>query len=457
MVQQPPPRRARRRTPARLLVAGLLAVAGSAAVVTGTAGPAWACHGLVYGNPVRSTSGFTFEVTSSFATAGNITALANNGTASLSGTSWATGDTPVTATVTGLNPGQSATVQFNAALAGGGTACSSYTNSAQNAPAETPAFSAVTRTATGFTFTITNYDGDVYDYTFAETNDATATDDGDGLITVTGLSEGASSAVTVTATAKSNSGFDGDASATVTGAATVSASTPPTPPAPPSSPAKPAAAAGDSAVKITWVRPEANGSTVTGYLVTAAPGGATCSGGATATSCLIGGLDNGTPYRFSVVALSDLGRSPVSPLSDAATPASTTNKGIDLDRPRTVPGDRVQLHAEVYDPGARVTFTLYSTPTVLGTAIAGADGVATLRVDLPPGVTGEHVIRALGIGANGLPLSQDTDITITAPGEGGGGLPVTGPGAGVLVGVAVALLLGGAALTVAARRRRIAA
>jgi hypothetical protein len=191
--------------------------------------------------------------------------------------------------------------------------------------------------------------------------------------------------------------------------------------------------------------------------VTASPGGATCTGGANATSCLIGGLRNGTAYRFSVVASSDLGRSPASTLSDPATPAPTTNKGIDIDRPRTEPGDRIQLRAEGYDPGARVTFTLYSQPTVLGTAIAGADGVATLNADLPAGVTGEHVIRALGIGANGLPLSQDTEVTIAAPGGGGGGLPVTGPGAGMLVGVAVALLLGGAGLTVAARRRRIAA
>jgi hypothetical protein len=452
MVQHAPHRRTGRRVRLRLLAAGMLALVGSAAVVTGTASPAWACHGLLYANPERSTSGFTFEVTSSFPSATGISANANNGAVSLSGTSWSTGDNPVIATVSGLDPGQSATVVFNAALSNGGTACSSYTNTARNAPAPAPAFSPVTRTATGFTFTITNYDADAFTYEFAATGGATATDDGSGLITVTGLSDGGSATVTVTATAEDGSGYDGDASATVTGAATVDT------PTPPAAPAKPSALAGDSAVRISWVRPETNGSTITGYAVTARPGGATCATGPATTSCLIGGLRNGTAYRFTVVAVSDRGRSPVSPLSDVATPAPTEDKGIVIDRPRTEPGDRIELRAEGYTPGARVTFTMYSAPTVLGSATAGANGVAVLSAKLPAGVTGDHVIRALGIGADGRPLSQDTAVTIAEPDDGGGGgLPVTGPGAGVLAAAGIVLLAGGAGLIAATRRRRTAA
>ncbi|GAA0817550.1 fibronectin type III domain-containing protein [Spirilliplanes yamanashiensis] len=441
--------------PARILVAGLLAAAGTTAVVTGTASPAWACHGLLYGNPVRSTSGFTFEVTSSFPSASNITVQANNGTATISGTSWTNGAPPLVATVTGLNPGQSSTVQVNADLSNGGTACSSYANSATTAPAQAPATGAATATATGFTFTITNYNGAVYDYTFSETNGATATDDGNGLVTVTGLAAGASSTVTVTATAKNNSGFTGSANTAVTGTAT------PPAPAAPDAPAKPTTVAGDSSAAITWAPPAANGSTITGYVVTAAPGGATCTGGAGATTCLIGGLSNGVAYRFTVTATSDQGPSPASAASNTTTPVRTANKDIAIDRASVEPGGTVTLRAEGYRPGASVRFTFYSTPVVLGSATAGGNGVATLTAALPAGAAlGAHTVRALGVGASGRPLSQDIDVRVAAATGGGGGdedeggLPVTGPGATATAGVALALLLAGAALVLATRRRR---
>jgi hypothetical protein len=74
----------------------------------------------------------------------------------------------------------------------------------------------------------------------------------------------------------------------------------------PAAPAAPSAVAGDRQVLVTWAAPAANGSPITGYTVTAAPGGATCTTTG-ALSCTVGGLTNGTAYTFTVVATNAIG------------------------------------------------------------------------------------------------------------------------------------------------------
>ncbi|WP_344174571.1 fibronectin type III domain-containing protein [Pilimelia columellifera] len=431
----------------RALLAGAMTVMGTAVVVTATATPAFACHGLLYGNPVRQAAGFTFEVTSSFATASSITAVPNNGNASISGTSWATGQPALTVTVTGLTPGQSSTVQFNASLAGGGTACSSYTNAALLAAAVAPTLAAATATADGFTVNVTDYDATRYDYIFSATNGGAATVDVNGLVTVTGLNPGQSAVLTVDVTAKDGSGFSGTASATRSGSAINPA------PAPPSGPAAPTAVAGDSAVKITWAAPSANGSVISGYRVIAAPGGASCDTDENTTMCIIGGLTNGRAYTFTVVASSNEGNSSASAASNTVTPAAVHNKDLAINKPSVPPGSTVTLTATGYQAGSSVDFYIYSTPVYLGAATANSSGVAVLRAALPAGWSGNHTVRALGIGLNGLPLSQDIAVLIAAATP--GGLPVTGNGhIAAMVGAALAMLTLGCGLVFVATRRR---
>lgn len=426
----------------------VLALTGSVLAVTTTAGPAFACHGLLYANPVRQAAGFTFEVTSSFPSASNIVAQTNQGSVSLSATSWQTNNPPVVATVTGLTAGQSANVSFTADLSNGGTACSSYSNSALLAAAVAPTLSAATPTADGFTVTVTDFNAARYDYVVSS-DSGTAAIDGNGLVTVTGLAPGAGATLTVQVNAKNGSGFSGSASATRAGAAVDPA------PAPPSAPNAPVAVAGDSSVKVTWAAPASNGSTITGYTVTAAPGGATCTTTAPTTTCLIGGLDNGASYTFRVRAASDQGQSPLSAASNAVTPVAVRGKDLVLDRESVPPGGQVEIVARGYAPGSEVDFYLLSTPHYLGAATADARGVAVLLAALPPGYLGQHTVRALGIGRNGRPLSQDTALLIAAARD---GLPVTGSGLpAALAGAAGVLIAGGAGLLVAVRRRRRAA
>lgn len=82
---------------------------------------------------------------------------------------------------------------------------------------------------------------------------------------------------------------------------------------------------GDGSVKVSWKKSQ--NARVTGvkrYVATSQPGGKTCSVKRQATSCIVTGLTNGTPYTFTVVAVSSSGRSRPSRPSAPVTPTRTS-------------------------------------------------------------------------------------------------------------------------------------
>ncbi len=88
--------------------------------------------------------------------------------------------------------------------------------------------------------------------------------------------------------------------------------------APPGAPTGATATAGVGQVAVTWAAPTLTGSAaVTGYTVTADPGGATCTTTG-ATSCTVTGLVNGTTYAFTVRATGSGGTSAPSAAASAA-------------------------------------------------------------------------------------------------------------------------------------------
>lgn len=87
----------------------------------------------------------------------------------------------------------------------------------------------------------------------------------------------------------------------------------------PRTPAAPSVVVDDQKAIVT-VLPPADGGAPLSYVVTAEPGGATCTVVVPATSCTMTGLTNGTAYEFSAIAINDAGTSTASPKSSPLVP-----------------------------------------------------------------------------------------------------------------------------------------
>jgi uncharacterized repeat protein (TIGR02543 family) len=90
----------------------------------------------------------------------------------------------------------------------------------------------------------------------------------------------------------------------------------------PAAPSSVSGTSGDTRATISWTAGSSGGSAITGYTVTASPGGATCS--TASTSCIVSSLSNNTAYTFRVVANNALGASPASSASSSVTPLGAT-------------------------------------------------------------------------------------------------------------------------------------
>jgi titin len=115
----------------------------------------------------------------------------------------------------------------------------------------------------------------------------------------------------------------------------------------PGAPTGVTATGGNGQAHVSWTAPAANGSPITGYTVIGSPGGfvKTVAGGQ--TNGTVTGLNNGTEYRFTVIASNAIGNSPASAASNAVTPAA----------PATVPAAPTGVAATAGDALAFVSWT----------------------------------------------------------------------------------------------------
>lgn len=138
----------------------------------------------------------------------------------------------------------------------------------------------------------------------------------------------------------------------------------------PAAPTIGTATAGNGQASVTFSAPGFSGGVaITGYTVTASPGGATASG--TASPIVVTGLTNGTAYTFVVTATNSVGTGTASAASNSITPIATQT--ITFVDPGTQSLGTAPTFTATSSSGLTVTFT--STTTSVCTITSG--GVVT--------------------------------------------------------------------------------
>ncbi|MFN8022767.1 MAG: fibronectin type III domain-containing protein [Acidimicrobiales bacterium] len=157
----------------------------------------------------------------------------------------------------------------------------------------------------------------------------------------------------------------------------------------PDAPVNVTALAGDASSAVSWTTPSWNGgSAITGYRVTAFPGGATCTTTAPTTSCTVTGLSNGTAYNFVVNAINAIGTGEQSAISNTVTPgpppAPTSPAATSGNRQAVVSWTAPSLngHAPVTSYTVTATATGQTTATCTATAPATTCTVTGLANDV---------------------------------------------------------------------------
>jgi hypothetical protein len=179
-------------------------------------------------------------------------------------------------------------------------------------------------------------------------------------VVMSGLTNGTSYTFTVSATNSAGTSIPSAPSNAVT------------PVGPPGAPTSILAVRGDGQATVSWTAPNSGGHPITQYTVTSQPGGIVAT--TTTTSTAVTGLTNGTSYRFTVVAASDLGPSPASAPSNAVTPAASPGAPSGV---TAVAGNGTAYvsWAAAADNGSPITsYTITSSPGGVTSTVVGTSG-----------------------------------------------------------------------------------
>ena len=120
----------------------------------------------------------------------------------------------------------------------------------------------------------------------------------------------------------------------------------------PSPPSDVTATAGSASAAVSWAASSANGSAVAQYVVTASPGGSTCT--TSTLSCVVPSLTNGVAYTFTVVSTNGIGRSSPSLPSAIAIPADIPGAPVNVIASGTVRSATVSWNAPANDGGSPI-------------------------------------------------------------------------------------------------------
>ena len=248
---------------------------------------------------------------------------------------------------------------------------------------------------------------------------------------VTGLTNGTAYTFTVTAT---------------NGVGTGPASTPSSDVVPAGVPAAPSdvtASRGNGSATITFTEPNSNGDAVSGYTVTAQPGGTQTP--CVASPCDVTGLTNGTAYTFTVTATNGVGTGPASTPSNAVVPATVPGAPTDVSAVRgnaqatvsfTAPasnGAAVSGYTVTVQPGGR-TIACSASPCVVdgltnGTAytftVTATNSVGTGTASRPSAAVTPATVADAPMNVVAVAGDRQATISFDAPATNGGS-PITG-------------------------------
>jgi RHS repeat-associated protein len=192
--------------------------------------------------------------------------------------------------------------------------------------------------------------------------------------------------------------------------------------------AQPGAAQG----AVSWKPPSDSGGTpLTGYVVTASPGGRTVEAAPGATGAVINGLEPGTAYTFTVTASNKNGAgrasSPSLPVTPVALPQNPVSAfQLDLDelgnpsRVVTTRGGVSESVAYAYDSVDRVTSACYAATTCLGTSAGRID----YRYDLVGNRTSQTMSGSAGAGTTSYEYDDADQLRKATTRSGGQTVPV---------------------------------
>jgi hypothetical protein len=248
--------------------------------------------------------------------------------------------------------------------------------------------------------------GHVIRYTVTATPDGhQAVVDGTTLsAVVSGLTNGTSYTFTVVATNSTGNGppsLPSNAVIPTSSGATV-----------PEPPTNVTATPGNARANVTWSAPSSDGgSSITGYTVTANPGGQTASVNGSTFTANVTGLSNGTSYTFTVIATNMVGDSDPSSASNAVTP-------------RTVPGAPTNVVATAGNQSASVTwsapssnggspitsYTVTSTTGGFSTTVNGTTLTAVVS-GLTNGTSYKFRVVATNAAGDSAPSAQTNAVT----------------------------------------------
>lgn len=131
------------------------------------------------------------------------------------------------------------------------------------------------------------------------------------------------------------------------------------------------------------------------------------------------------------LVLSGLGFAFLGPVAAANAYPVVTCSTLAVSTNTPAAGEVITVSGTNFKPDETVRLELHTRVYLLKTLTTGADGAFSTRVALPAGVTGNHVVVAVGASVNAAGCPADPSVNIKIKGSGVGGVATsTTPGAG---------------------------